>query len=192
MNWCYYYELTVYLFTTYFFTYFFLPYPPWTYSHIHGLRCLKLQYWSCFICRSAKFTIFWAISLLVLFNGRLFVPAWIINKPEFKSHKVGFRCSYISIVFAVVKGFILAKNLWLTNLVSRYPSTFLSCYLQLKAPFSAIFSLFEKLFLSHQFSSLNFDLCIFLLYPFSCSSLTFIIKHIKKPSSSWFFPDIFR
>ena len=56
-------------------------------------------------------TISSAILLLVLFKGRLLVPTCMINKPGLKSRKVGFGWSYISIVFAVIKGLILTKNL---------------------------------------------------------------------------------
>ena len=57
-----------------------------------------------FFTDSARFTISSAISLLVLFKGRSLVPTCMINKPGLKSRKVGFRWSYISIAFAVVKG----------------------------------------------------------------------------------------
>ena len=79
-----------------------------------------------------------------------------------KSCKVGFRYSYISIVFTVVKGIPLAKNLWLTDLLNRYPSSFLYYHLELKILFPSIFSLFDQLLLSHQFVSLKSNLWLFL------------------------------
>ena len=41
-----------------------------------------------------------------------------------ESRNVGFGWSYISVVFAVVKGLTLTKDLRLMDLVSRYPSIF--------------------------------------------------------------------
>ena len=108
------------------------------------------------------FTISSAISLLVLFYKMVLVPTCMINNPGLKSCKVGFRYSYISIVFTVVKGIPLAKNLWLTDLLNRYPSSFLYYHLELKILFPSIFSLFDQLLLSHQFVSLKSNLWLFL------------------------------
>ena len=110
-------------FATYFFQY--LPHSPQFCSHLHGLRYLKLQCLSWyFFTDSAGFTIFSAILLLVLFNERSLVSTCMINKPGLKSLEVGFRWSYISIVFTVVKSLTLTENLWLMDLVSRYQLIF--------------------------------------------------------------------
>ena len=101
---------------------FYLPHSPKFCSHLHGLR-LKLQCLSWLFHRFCKtFDLF-----SYFFAGFILRKVFIVNmydKSGLKSGKVGFRWSYISVVFAALKGLTLVKNLWLINLVTRYPLNF--------------------------------------------------------------------